>query len=178
MLYQKIGEQKYPIDKFTTFATQMGQTAVRIIGGTPTAENGFEIVDDADNVIGDMSEFTYLYREDENVKEYTKESEEIIPTQSFASGDIPITPYDVLSRRISAVNNRVTEITPYTESKEAGIQDKECVFDGQYKDGIISATVITSRGEQIPCTVEKSADSITVKFDELTDVATVTVSIQ
>lgn len=128
MLYQKIGDNKYPIDKFTTFATQMGQTAVRIIGDVPTAENGFEIVDDADNVIGDMSEFTYLYREDENVKEYTKTAEEIIPTQSFASGDIPITPYDVLSRRISAVNNRVTQITPYTETKRGYIGEVEKMF--------------------------------------------------
>ena len=128
MIYQKIGEQKYPIDKFSTFITQMGNSAIRIVGDVPTAENGFEIVDDADNVIGDMSEFTYLYREDDNVKEYTKTAEEIIPTQSFASGDIPITPYDVLSRRISAVNNRVTEITPYTETKRGYIGEVEKMF--------------------------------------------------
>lgn len=175
MLYIKIGEQKYPIDKFNTFQTQMGNVAVRIIGDVPLAENGFEIVDDEDNVIGDMSEFTYLYREEDNCKEYTKVAEEIIPTQSFATGDYPDNP---IQKQINALNRRVSEITPYTVSKEAGIQDKECVFDGMYKDGIISATVITSRGEQIPCTVEKSADNITVKFDELTDVATVTVSIQ
>lgn len=177
MLYQKINKIKYPIKSFSTFQTQLGNTAVRIVGDVPTA-SGFEIVDDNDNVIGDMSEYTYLYREDNRCKEYTKVAETPIPAESYASGDTPITPYDVLSRRISAVNNRVTEITPYTESKEAGIQDKECVFDGQYKDGIISATVITSRGDYIPCTVEKSTDNITVKFDELTDVATVTVSIQ
>lgn len=128
MLYIKIGDNKYPIDKFSTFITQMGQTAVRIIGDVPLADNGFEIVDDADNIIGDMSEFTYLYREDDNVKEYTKTAEEIIPTQSFASGDIPITPYDVLSRRISAVNNRVTEITPYTETKRGYIGEVEKMF--------------------------------------------------
>ena len=175
MLYIKIGENKYPIDKFGTFITQLGNSAVRIVGDVPLAENGFLIVDDEDNVIGDMSEFTYLYREEDNVKEYTKEAEEIIPTQSFATGDYPDNP---IQKQINALNRRVSEITPYTVSKEAGIQDKECVFEGQYKDGIISATVITSRGEQIPCTVEKSADNITVKFDELTDTATVTISIQ
>lgn len=174
MLYIKIGEQKYPIDKFGTFITQLGNSAVRIVGDVPLAENGFEIVDDEDNVIGDMSEFTYLYREDENCKEYTKVAEEIIPTQSFATGDFPVSP---VQRQINALNRRVSEITPYTVSKEAGIQDKECVFDGNYKDGVLTASVVTSRGEQIPCTVEKSADNITVKFDELTDVATVTISI-
>ena len=175
MLYIKIGENKYPIDKFGTFITQLGNSAVRIVGDVPLAENGFEIVDDEDNVIGDMSEFTYLYREEDNVKEYTKEAEEIIPTQSFATGDFPDNP---IQKQINALNRRVSEITPYTDSKEAGIQDKECVFDGNYKDGVLTASVVTSRGEQIPCTVEKSADNITVKFDELTDVATVTVSIQ
>ena len=175
MLYIKIGENKYPIDKFGTFITQLGNSAVRIVGDVPLAENGFLIVDDEDNVIGDMSEFTYLYREEDNIKEYTKEAEEIIPTQSFATGDYPDNP---IQKQINALNRRVSEITPYTVSKEAGIQDKECVFDGNYKDGVLTASVVTSRGEQIPCTTEKSGDSIIVKFNELEDTATVTVSIQ
>ena len=128
MLYQKIGEQKYPIDKFSTFITQMGNSAIRIVGDVPLADNGFLIVDDNDNVIGDMSEYTYLYREDSKCKEYTKVAETPIPAESYASGDTPITPYDVLSRRISAVNNRVTEITPYTETKRGYIGEVEKMF--------------------------------------------------
>ena len=177
MIYQKIGENKYPIDKFTTFATQMGQTAVRIIGDVPTAENGFEIVDDADNVIGDMSEFTYLYREDENVKEYTKESEEIIPTQSFASGDIPITPYDVLSRRISAVNSRVTQITPYEQTKTAYIDDTDVFFDIP-KDGNISVFMVDGEGQNVPFEYEQINGQIKVSFEKRESLATVTISIQ
>lgn len=177
MLYIKIGETKYPIDKFTTFATQMGQTAVRIIGDVPTAENGFEIVDDADNVIGDMSEFTYLYREDENVKEYTKESEEIIPTQSFASGDIPITPYDVLSRRISAVNSRVTQITPYEQTKTAYIDDTDVFFDIP-KDGNISVFMVDGEGQNVPFEYEQINGQIKVSFEKRESLATVTISIQ
>ena len=173
MLYIKIDDNKYPIESFNVFTTQNGQTGVRITGDTPLAD-GFEIYDE-DVLVADGKDYTYLYREDENVKEYTKEAEEIIPTQSFATGDYPVDP---VQRQISALNRRVSEITPYTVSKEAGIQDKECVFDGNYKDGALTASVVTSRGKQIPCTVEKSADNITVKFDELTDVATVTVSIQ
>lgn len=177
MLYQKIGNEKYPIDKFSTFITQMGQTAVRIIGDVPTAENGFEIVDDADNVIGDMSEFTYLYREDENVKEYTKESEEIIPTQSFASGDIPITPYDVLSRRISAVNSRVTQITPYEQTKTAYIDDTDVFFDIP-KDGNISVFMVDGEGQNVPFEYEQINGQIKVSFEKRESLATVTISIQ
>lgn len=173
MLQIKIGEQKYPIESFNVFTTQNGQTGVRITGDTPQA-NGFEIYDD-DVLVADGKDYTYLYREDENVKEYTREAEEIIPTQSFATGDIPVSP---VQRQINALNRRVSEITPYTVSKEAGIQDKECVFDGNYKDGVLTASVVTSRGEQIPCTTEKSGDSIIVKFNELEDTATVTISIQ
>ena len=177
MIYQKIGEQKYPIDKFSTFITQMGQTAVRIIGETPTAENGFEIVDDADNIIGDMSEFTYLYREDDNVKEYTKTAEEIIPTQSFASGDIPITPYDVLSRRISAVNNRVTQITPYEQTKTAYIDDTDVFFDIP-KDGNISVFMVDGEGQNVPFEYEQINGQIKVSFEKRESLATVTISIQ
>lgn len=173
MLYIKIGEQKYPIESFNVFTTQNGQTGVRITGDTPLA-NGFEIYDE-DTLVADGKDYTYLYREDGNVKEYTKEAEEIIPTQGFATGDIPVSP---VQRQINALNRRVSEITPYTVSKEAGIQDKECVFDGNYKDGVLTASVVTSRGEQIPCTTEKSGDSIIVKFNELEDTATVTISIQ
>lgn len=174
MIYQKIGETKYPIDKFTTFATQMGQTAVRIIGDVPTAENGFEIVDDADNVIGDMSEFTYLYREDENVKEYTKTAEEIIPTQSFASGDIPITPYDVLSRRISAVNSRVTQITPYEQTKTAYYGEIEKVFYG-VPDGVLNVTFDKYDGEY---SISRTEDRVTVSFPRLEDKTDITIMVQ
>ncbi len=172
MLYIKIGDEKYPAE-FESFTTQLGHTAIRVISDAPTAE-GFLIVDENDKVISDKSDYTFLYMEEENAKDYTNVAEEPIPTQSFSVGS-PINP---IQRQINALNKRVSDITPYTMSKESGIQDKECIFDGQYKDGVISATVITSRGDYIPCTVEKSADNITVKFEELTDVATVTVSIQ
>lgn len=177
MLYIKIGNEKYPCD-ISTFTTQLGNDAIRIKGDVPLAEDGFLIVDEEDNIIADKSEYKYLYREDDTCKEYTKVAEAQIPTQSFAMGDVPPSGYDILSRRISAVNSRVSDITPFTMSKTVGIQDTECVFDGEYKDGVISATVVTSKGEYIPCTVEKSADNIAVRFKELEEVATVNISIQ
>lgn len=177
MLYIKIGENKYPIDKFGTFITQLGNSAVRIVGDVPLAENGFLIVDDEDNVIGDMSEFTYLYREEDNCKEYTKVAEEIIPTQSFATGDIPDSAFDVLSRRISAVNSRVTQITPYTESKTAYIDDTDVFFD-IHKDGNISVFMVDGEGQNVPFEYEQINGQIKVSFEKRESLATVTISIQ
>lgn len=174
MLYQKIGEQKYPIDKFSTFQTQFGNVAVRIVGDVPLAENGFLIVDDNDNVIGDMSEYTYLYREDSKCKEYTKVAESPIPAESFASGDTPITPYDVLSRRISAVNNRVTEITPYEQTKTAYYGEIEKVFYG-VPDGVLTVVFDNYDGRY---SINKVKDSVTISFPRLEDRTNITIMVQ
>lgn len=173
MLYIKIGKQKYPC-KFQVFTTQLGNDGIRIIGDVPLA-NGFQIVDENDNLITDRSEYTYLYREDDTCKEYTKVAEEIIPTEGFTLGT-PSSPYDVLSRRISAVNNRVSDITPYTESKDVYIGNTECIFN-KPKDGNISAW-LTVGNEQIPCTYEVVNDMIVVSFEALEEVGTVNISIQ
>lgn len=178
MLYIKIGLNKYPC-KIGTFTTQMGNDAIRISGDTPLAVDGFQIVDEDDNVISDRSDYIYLYREDENCKEYTSVAEEIIPTQSYAMGDVPPSDYAILSRRISAVNNRVSDITPYTMSKTVGIQDTECVFTNVVKDeGTLTANVKTEQGEYLPCTVERADSRVRVSFDKLDTVATVTIQIQ
>ena len=173
MLYIKIGENKYPIEKFTTFITQLGNTAVRVVGDVPTA-NGFYIVDDEDNIIGDMTEYTYLYREDESCKEYTKVAEEQIPTESFASGDIPITPYDVLSRRISAVNSRVTQITPFEQTKTAYYGEIEKVFYG-VPDGVLTVVFDNYDGEYQTSRIE---DRLTVKFPKLEKQTNITIVVQ
>ena len=171
MIYVEIDGTKYPC-KVDTFHTQIGSPAVRI-ANAPLAENGFKIYND-DDLVADMSEYTHLYREEGKVKEYTKDAEEIIPAEGYISG-IPESP---IQKQINALNKRITDITPYTESKEAGIQDKECIFDGVHRDGVLTANVITSRGEQKPCEVERSGDNITVRFEELTDTATVIIQIQ
>ena len=172
MLYIEFDGNKYPCS-VSTFHTQKGKDAVRIKSDAPTA-NGFKIVGDDDSVIADYSDYIYLYREEGRVKEYTAESEEIIPAEGNQSG-VPVNP---IQQQFSALNRRITEITPYTESQEAGIQSKECVFNGVYRDGVLTARVVTSRGEQIPCTYEKEGDNVTVRFEELKDTATVTMQIQ
>lgn len=79
---------------------------------------------------------------------------------------------------INGNRKSVSDITPYTETKTAGIQDTVCVFEGHYQHGVISAMVVTDRGTLVPNTIEWSDDNITVRFDELTETATVTISIQ
>lgn len=169
----EINGQTYPC-RFSTFHTQMGNDAIRIISDAPIAENGFRLVGDNGAVVADYSDYKHLYREDGTIKEYTIDAEEIVEAHGYISG-VPTNP---IQRQISAMNRRISDITPYTMSKEVGIQDKECIFDGNYKDGILNARVVTSRGEQIACTTERTGDSIVVKFEELEDTATVTISIQ
>lgn len=173
MLYIKIGNEKYPA-KFHTFRTQANKEGIRVIGDCPTA-NGFLIVDDNDEVVFDRSDYTYLYRKDDKCKEYTKEYEEIIPTESFALGT-PDNPFSALSRQISAVNNRVTEITPYTESKTAYIDDEYVCFDA--KDGNVSVFMVDGEGQNVPFTFEQINGQIKVSFEKRNSLATVTVSIQ
>ena len=172
MLYIKIGEQKYPIESFNVFTTQNGQTGVRITGDTPLAD-GFEIYDE-DTLVADGKDYTYLYREEENVKEYTKEAEEIIPTQSFASGDIPDSAFDVLSRRISAVNSRVTQITPYEQTKTAYFGEIEKVFYG-VPDGVLNVTFDKYDGEY---SISRIDDRVTVSFPRLTEQTNISLMVQ
>lgn len=174
MLYIKIGNEKYPC-KIGTFTTQLGNDAIRIKGDVPLAEDGFLIVDEEDNIIADKSEYKYLYREDDTCKEYTKVAEAQIPTQSFAMGDVPPSGYDILSRRINAVNSRVSDITPFTMSKQVGIDEYECFFD--YRDGNISAWLVTADGQE-SCEYEIIDGKIRVFFEPLTEVATINISIQ
>lgn len=172
MLYIKIGDEKYPA-KFQTFRTQANKEGIRVIGDCPTA-NGFLIVDDNDEVVFDRSDYTYLYREDDRCKEYTKEHEEIIPAESYALGT-PDNPFSALSRQISAVNNRVTEITPYEQTKTGYYGENEKVFYG-VPDGNVSVFFDNYNGEY---TVERIEDRLTVKFPaRLTDMTSITVMVQ
>lgn len=83
---------------------------------------------------------------------------------------------DRLNSRINATNSRVSQITPYTESKVAYIGDTSCEFN-KSKNGFIACSVVSESGEQIPCELI-IADTIKVAFEPLTEVATVTINIQ
>lgn len=176
MLYIKINTDLYPIEKIQSFKTQAGNDAIRVVGDAPQATNGFVIVDDNNKLIADRHAYKHLYRNDEKCKEYTAVAEEIVPTEGFTEG-VPDSPLDVLLRRISEINNNVAEITPYTVSKLVGIQDSECIFTGIPRAGLPTATLVTEKGECLPCTIEMKDGNVRVTFDELKEVATVTVSI-
>ena len=81
------------------------------------------------------------------------------------------------NNNLNSVSNRVSDITPYEDSKTAYIGDTETTFY-KAKDGMITANCITESGLSIPITMELSNNEIKVMFEELTEVATVTVSIK
>lgn len=177
MLFIEIDGESYPM-KAQALTTQRGKQAIRIISKeAPLAVDGFKIVDGNGKVVSDKSDFKYLYREDENCREYTTEPEEIIPTTSHYMGDQPESIYSALSRQISAVSSQVSAITPYEETKTAYIGDTECVFNAG-KQGDISAFVVDRDGNTIPNTITKENNKIKVAFNALEQVATVTISIQ
>lgn len=95
----------------------------------------------------------------------------------YSYTELPQNAIDRLNSRINSVSNRVSNITPYEESKTAYIGDTETTFY-KVKDGMINVSCITESGLSIPTTIELSNNEIKVMFEELTEVATVTVSIQ
>ncbi len=173
MIYIKIGKRKYRA-KVQTFTTQFGHEAIRVISDAPQAHNGFLIVDINDNVISDRSAYTYLYRADDKCKEYTAVEETIIPVECHEDGT-PTNPYDVLSRRITAVNNRVTAITPYEQSKKAYYGEIEKVFYGVPSGNL---TVFFDNFDK-EYTTQRIEDRVVITFNErLTDITNVTIMVQ
>lgn len=66
--------------------------------------------------------------------------------------------------------NKVVEITPWTATKTAYIEDTECIFDGVPNGNM---TVYCS----VPHTIERDGDKVAVKFEPLDEVTEVTISI-
>lgn len=163
-MYAKINgsEEQYNIS-LSSFETQHGNTGIRVIG-MPETDKGFKVYD-GDRLIGDYSEYVYLY----NPNEYIKVEE----TKVEAKGtDAPLPKYDPLA----SINQRLDNLTPYTESRKVYIGDTECVFD-KIKNGNINAWLVTN-DIQLPCNFEVIDDKVIVSFDELEEVGTVTISIQ
>lgn len=71
---------------------------------------------------------------------------------------------------IKGVRQSVSEVTPYTETKTAYIDDTFIVFTNVPSGNL---TVYFDK----PYTVEREADRVTVKFEPLEDVTTITISI-
>lgn len=167
MIYIETDGIKYPIEKFQVFKTQFGNDGIRIYGEVPITD-GFRIYVD-DELIADKSDFKYLYREDSVCKEYTSVEETPIPTESYAMGDVPVNP---IQRQISALNKRISDITPYTQTKYGYYGETEKVFYG-----------VPSGNVTVFCDVDNSItrieDRLIVKFAErLADTTEITIMVQ
>lgn len=66
--------------------------------------------------------------------------------------------------------NKVVEITPWTMTKTAYIDDTECIFTGVPTGNM---TVYCS----VPHTVERDGDRVVVRFEPLEEVTDITISI-
>lgn len=169
-MFIEIDGNRYPCD-IEISKTQLGNQLIRVISDAPTATNGFKLINGETEI--DKSDFIYLYRGNDHIKEYTTEEEEIM----YAEGNISGVPVDPVQKQIAALNRRVNAITPYTMSQQAYIGDTSCVF---YTDmtGDISAYVVDNDGNYIQCTITRETGKITILFDELEQIATVNVAIQ
>lgn len=83
---------------------------------------------------------------------------------------------EVERRQSNYTASKVENITPYTESKKAYIGDTETVFEIT-KRGNLSVFVEDSEGNYPDFTVEHVGDRITVAFEPLENMATITISI-
>lgn len=167
MIYIETDGIKYPIEKFQVFKTQFGNDGIRIYGEVPITD-GFRIYAD-DELIADKSDFKYLYREDDVCKEYTKVEETPIPTESYAMGDVPVNP---IQRQISALNKRISDITPYTQTKYGYYGETEKVF---YNVPNGNVTVFCD----VDNSITRIEDRLIVKFAEkLTDTVEITIMVQ
>lgn len=72
--------------------------------------------------------------------------------------------------------NKVEQITPYTESKTAYIEDTEVIFE-DVPDGNVSVYMVDSDGHNVPFTVEQTTGQIKVKFEQRESIATITIII-
>lgn len=84
-----------------------------------------------------------------------------LPIEDFAA---------VASTLISSIGRQTEAITPWTATKTAYIDDTECIFENIPAGNV---TVYCS----VPHTVEKQDGRIIVKFEALTEVIDITISI-
>lgn len=79
--------------------------------------------------------------------------------------------------KVDNTANIVTTITPYTETKTAYLGDTEVIFT-DVKDGNLSVFVKDENGNYPDFSVDRNGDIITVYFEPLEYITTITISIQ
>lgn len=70
----------------------------------------------------------------------------------------------------------ISDITPYTATQTAYIEDTEIIFEG-VREGNLSVYVKDSEGNYPDYTVERAGNRVTVRFEPLENETTVTISI-
>ena len=148
--------------------SQMGNPVVRIISSdAPVATNGFILYTDDEETSFDRSDYKYLYREDGNTKEYMTVEEEPIPTKGYTTG----TPTNPIAQQFATINRRISDITPYEESKRAYFGEVEKVFYG-VPSGVLT---VHMDGEY---SVDRIEDRVYVRFERLEETKDITITVQ
>ena len=165
-MFIEIDGNRYPCEVEIS-KTQAGNQLVRVISDeAPTATNGFKLINGDTEI--DKSDFKYLYRGNENIKEYSQNDEEILPAEGYISG-IPINP---IQAQINALNRRVSSITPYKATKYGYFGETEKVF---YDVPSGNVTVFCD----VDNTFERIEDRLVVTFaDRLADTTEITIMVQ
>jgi hypothetical protein len=164
-MFIEIDGNRYPCEVEIS-KTQAGKSLVRVISDeAPIATNGFKIINGETEI--DKSSYKYLYRSNDGIKEYTAESEEIIPAEGNQSG-VPVNP---IQQQISALNRRIADITPYTATKEAYYGETEKVF---YDVPNGNVTIFCD----VPNSYKRIENRLIVSFEKLTDTVEITVMVQ
>ena len=82
------------------------------------------------------------------------------------------------SADVAGVRKEVADVTPYTETKTAYIGDTEVAFDvPEGTGGHVTVFIEDSEGNYPLYTLERTGDRITVTFEPLEYVTTITISI-
>lgn len=169
-MYLKINgsDEKYEAN-LMPFKTQHGNQGIRVYD-MPETDQGFKVYNDDDTVFSDFSAYIYKYRDNE----YTA-VEEVLEPASTTYTELPPSPYDILNRKVDGLNNKVTDITPYTDSKKAYYGEVEKVFYG-IPQGETSIFFDNYSGEY---STSRAEDRLVVKFPErLTDTINITIMVQ
>lgn len=128
-----------------------------------------EVLETARNDFTEAQEI-YLLDDDETLIRIYAGFTTLISFDSWAVGEATIVV------RTKTYSEHIAEITPYTVTKTAYIDDTEITFT-EVPDGNMSVFVKDSEGNYPSYTVERSGDRVTVSFEALKQITTVTISI-
>lgn len=171
-MYLKInGEDiKYNVS-IQPFTTTHGYSAIRFVGeDVPETDKGFKYFTDDDKLFSDFSEYTHMYRDNE----YSVEYDEPFSGDGGEPTPIPPSAVDRLNVRVSQLNSKVNQITPYTETKTAYYGEKEKTFYN-VPNGNVTVFFSNYTGDY---SVSRVSDNMTVAFNALAEQTDITINIQ